>query len=95
MQNQKHLVKVTLWMDKRLRRALKVVCTYRNVSITSVVKYLAAYYVANDGVLPTFDTKRASQKILKYASAKNAVGRADFRIEEEGEDGEEEFTSQE
>jgi len=60
-------VKLTLWIDRRLRKALKVVCSYRNISITQATKYMLAYYVFCDGVIPKYDTKKAAEKIIKYA----------------------------
>lgn len=89
----KKLDKLTIWMDKRIKRALRVVCSYRNVSLTNVFKYLAAYYILNDGVLPKFDMNKATEKIIKY----NRV--AELKIKDELEGGldekEQEFADEE
>lgn len=66
-QQDDNKVKLTIWMDRRIRKAFKVVCSYRSISFQKAIKYLVAYYIYNDGVIPKFDMKKATEKIIKYA----------------------------
>lgn len=63
----KEKVKSTIWVDRRIKKAFRVVCSYRNISVQKAVSYLMAWYVLNDGMIPKFDTEEASKKIIKYA----------------------------
>ena len=69
MENNK--VKLTLWVDKRIHKAFKVVCAYRNMTLQKAVKHLMAFYVERDGILPKYDVDAAVQKVIRYAKIKS------------------------
>ena len=76
-QNDKQ-TKLTIMMDKRLKKALKILCSFKGIYAGTAIKYAVAYYIANDGVLPGFSMEQASRKVLEYINLeKKAKGGTD------------------
>lgn len=59
-------VKLTIMMDKRLKKALKILCSFKGITIGTAIKYAVAFYILNNGILPNFSMENASRKVLEY-----------------------------